>query len=158
MLFEIFLSVVSGAGALTLGPHVVTKVKGTMKSFRLRHPVIPDCNEVLAGVIAQRILMNPEKLDKHLRVYQDDKVRVTYRVGTTDSTLFMEVSVSVLGKPVPHDFKTSSTLTSAILKARDLNRERAREEDKKEKQLAAVDALESLLLSPTTGDGEPFTR
>lgn len=148
MLFEIFLSVVSGAGALTLGPHVVTKVKGTMKSFRLRHPVIPDCNEVLAGVIAQRILMNPEKLNNSHRHYQDDKVKVTYRVGIMDSTFFLEVYVSVLGKPVPHDFKTSSTLTSAILKACALNRERAREEDKKEKQLAAVDALESLLLSP----------
>lgn len=148
MLFEIFLSVVSGAGALTLGPHVVTKVKGTMKSFRLRHPVIPDCNEVLAGVVAQRILMNPEKLNNRHRHYQDDKVKVTYRVGIMDSPSFLEVSVSVLGKPVPHDFKTSSTLTSAILKARVLNRERAREEYEKEKQLAAVDALESLLLSP----------
>ena len=147
MLFEIFLSVASGAGALTLGPHVVNKVKGTMKSFRLRHPVIPDCNEVLAGVVAQRILMNPEKLNNRHKHYQDDKVKVTYRVGSM-GTSFLEVSVSVLGKPVPHDFKTSSTLTAALLKARVLNRERAREEDKKEKQLAAVDALESLLLSP----------
>lgn len=146
MLFEIFLSVVSGAGALTLGPHVVNKVKGITPWKR--KVVIPDCNEVLAGVIAQRILMNPEKLNNGHRHYQDDKVKVTYRVGSMDSTSFLEVSVSVLGKPVPHDFKTSSTLTSAILKARDLNRERAREEDKKEKQLAAVDALESLLLSP----------
>lgn len=147
MLFEIFLSVVSGAGALTLGPHVVNKVKGI--AVWKRKAVIPDCNEVLAGVIAQRILMNPEKLSHGHKHYQDDKVRVAYRVvGVRDSTSFMEVSVSVLGKPVPHDFKTSSVLTSAILKARDLNGERAREEDKKEKQLAAVDALESLLLSP----------
>jgi hypothetical protein len=103
---------------------------------------------VLAQIVAQRIIAYPQGIDYRTWTSEDKKIKVDFRLSSNES----EIERLYVNKKNFHRYDLKKdvikTLNGAIREANKLKAAKTKSDAEAECQLAALEAVESLLLQP----------